>query len=39
MKNLAIWIVLVCTATVGVAVAQPDKDLALHTLVGLETTA
>ena len=28
MKNLAVWIVLICTAAFGVAVAQPNTDLA-----------
>lgn len=39
MKNLAVWIVLICTAAFGVAVAQPNTDLALHTLVATETNA
>ncbi len=39
MKNLAVWIVLICTATVGVAVAQPNTELALRPLVAAETTA
>lgn len=39
MKNLAVWIVLICTAAFGVAVAQPNTELALHTLVTTETTA
>lgn len=39
MKNLAVWIVLICTAAFGVAVAQPNTELALRTLVTTETTA
>ena len=39
MKNLVVWIVLICTAAFGVAVAQPNMELALHTLVTTDTTA
>ena len=39
MKNLAVWIVLICTAAFGVAVAQPNSELALHAQVAIETTA
>ena len=39
MKSLAVWIVLICTAVIGVAVAQPNTKLALHTQVAIETTA
>ena len=39
MKNLAVWIVLICTATFGVAVAQPNMELALHTKAAVVTTA
>jgi hypothetical protein len=39
MKNLAVWIVLICTATFGVAVAQPNMELALDTQVAVVTTA
>jgi hypothetical protein len=39
MKNLPVWIVLICTATFGVAVAQPNMELALDTQVAVVTTA
>ena len=39
MKNLVVWIVLICTATFGVAVAQPNMELALDTQVAVVTTA
>ena len=39
MKNLAIWIVLLCTAAFGVALAQPNSERALKPFVSLETTA
>ena len=39
MKNLAVWIVLICTATFGVAVAQPNSELALRPLAAVVTTA
>ena len=39
MKNLVVWIFLICTAAFGVAVAQPNTDLALRTQVAIETTA
>ncbi len=39
MKNLAVWIVLICTAAFGVAVAQPNTELALRTQVAIDTTA
>ncbi len=39
MKNLAVWIVLICTATFGVAVAQTNMELALDTLIPVETSA
>lgn len=39
MKNLVFWIVLICTATFGVAVAQPNMELALDTQVAVVTTA
>lgn len=28
MKNFAVWIVLICTAAVGVAVAQTNNEIA-----------
>ena len=39
MKNLAVWIVLICTAAFGVAVAQPNSELALRTVQAVVTTA
>ena len=39
MKNLAVWIVLICTAAFGVAVAQPNTDLALRNTPAAVTTA
>ena len=39
MKNLAVWIVLICTAAFGVAVAQPNTDLALRTVSAVSNTA
>ena len=39
MKNLAVWIVFICTAAFGVAVAQPNTELSLQTLLAAETIA
>ena len=39
MKNLVFWIVLICTATFGVAVAQPNMELAFDTKASVVTTA
>lgn len=39
MKNLVVWIVLICTATFGVAVAQPNMELARDTQQAVVTTA
>lgn len=39
MKDLVVWIVLICTAAFGVAVAQPNMDLALRTTPAVSTTA
>lgn len=38
MKNLVVWIVLICTATFGVAVAQPNMELALDAQAAVVTT-
>jgi hypothetical protein len=39
MKNLVVWIVLVCTAAYGVAMAQPNMDIALEHTTVIVTTA
>ena len=39
MQNLVVWIVLICTATFGVAVAQPNMELARDTQPAVVTTA
>lgn len=39
MKNLVVWIVLICTAAFGVAVAQPNTEMALRTVPAVAAIA